>query len=605
MNKYFSKKHFLIPQNRGAALTMAVLFFVLISIAIVMGSVNPVVRDFNSGSELINSKLSYFTAEAGDEDAIYRTKKGKQISNPEVTTLNGGSVSVTVADIDSSNKEITSNSTIYSLARNVKTVLNAGVGSDFAYGAQVGEGGLVMNNNSSVEGTGGAAGNVYSNGPISGSNGTSITGSATVATSVVLDKQSTVCNQDNIVGQTNPSIDFAQSFVPSDSKPIYKVSLYIKRVGSSNPPTAYVRIVSDNAGSPSTTSLSSATLPVALVTTSYGWVDVTFASPYTVTAGQKYWLILDATQNSNYYWTWCSDSNNGSGNGLGKYKQTWSTSGSWTQITGDLNIKTYLGAGPGTINAVSVGGNAYANTITNSTITGTPYCQTGSGNNKACNTSQADPAPLNMPISQGNIDQWKTDAAAGGTITGNCGDSGVAGCNASSGTLSLGPKKIVGNLTLTNGHTLNLTGVIYVTGTVNISNNGVIKCDIAFGADSCVLIADGSIDVSNNGAVNGSGQAGSYVLMVSTIQGCNGSGGTGCASGSSGINLGNNINGGIFYTSNSMINISNNAEIKAVVGYKLNLSNNVEIKYEQGVANTNFASGPGGGWNVKSWNEVQ
>ncbi|MBI5816965.1 MAG: hypothetical protein HZB09_00905 [Candidatus Yonathbacteria bacterium] len=589
------------PRDRGAALTLAVLFFVLISIAIVMGSVNPVVRDFNSGSELINSKLSYFTAEAGDEDAIYRVKKGKQISNPEVTTLNGGSVSVAVADIDSSNKEVTSNSTVYSLVRNVKTVLNAGVGSDFAYGAQVGEGGLVMGQNSEIEGTGGAVGNVYSNGPIVGSNGAKITGSATVATSLALDNQaqSTVCNQDNIVGQTNPQIDFAQSFVPSDSKPIYKVSLYIKKVGSSNPPTAYVKIVSDNAGSPSTTSLASATLSASLVTTSYGWVDVTFSSPFTVTAGQTYWLLLDAGQSSSKYWVWCSDSNNGLGNGVGKYKQDWTSgSGSWTQITGDLDFKIYLGAGPGTIDNVSVGGNAYANMITNSTITGTPYCQTGSGNNKACNTSQADPAPLNMPLSQGNIDQWETDAATGGTITGDY---------TVSSDVSLGPKKITGDLVMTsNNKTLTVTGVLYVQGNVNVSNGSTIKCDVSFGADSCVLVADGWINPSNNAVLSGSGQSGSYVLMISTVQGCNGGNQLPqCTTANSAIDIGNNATGAIFYTTNSMITLENGVELTSVVGYKLNLNNNAEIKYQLGVANTNFASGPGGGWNVKTWNEVQ
>ena len=201
----------------------------------------------------------------------------------------------------------------------------------------------------------------------------------------------------------------------------------------------------------------------------------------------------------------------------------------------------------------------------------------------------------------------RTDATAGGTITGNCGDSGVAGCViSSSGTLSLGPKKITGNLTVTNGRTLKLTGVIYVVGNISISNNGTVRCDTSFGADSCVIIADGWIDAGNNANFLGSGTAGSYILSVSTIEGCNGGTQTaGCASGNSGANLANNLTGAVFYTSKSMINMANNAELKAVVGYKLNLSNNTEIEYEQGVADANFSSGPGGGWNVKSWKEVQ
>jgi hypothetical protein len=214
---------------------------------------------------------------------------------------------------------------------------------------------------------------------------------------------------------------------------------------------------------------------------------------------------------------------------------------------------------------------------------------------------------MDMPLSDSNIQQFKTDAATGGTITGNCGDSGVAGCVIpGSGTLSLGPKKITGNLIVTNGRTLKLTGVLYVMGNVDISNNGTVRCDASFGADSCVIITDGWIDAGNNANFNGSGTAGSYILGISTIEGCNGGSQTSsCATGNSGINLANNLSGAVFYASKSMVNLANNAELKAVVGYKLNLANNTEIEYEQGVANANFSSGPGGGWNVKSWKEVQ
>lgn len=597
------------PHSHGAALTLAVLFFVIISLAIVLGSVNPVVRDFNTGQELIQSKLSYFTAEAGGEDAFYRLKSGKQISSPELTSLNGGSASVTVVTVSGNEKEITSNGTVSVNARNMKINLNTGVGSDFSYGAQVGEGGLVMNNNSSVEGTGGAVGNIYSNGPIVGASNTTVTGSATVATTIAEDNQarSLVCNADQDVARISPEVDFGQSFVPSDSKPLYKVSIYIKKSGS--PGNQTIRIVADDgSGVPNTTTLASASLQQGLVSGSYGWVDVTFGTPANLVSGQTYWIILDDNgANGSNYWTWCKDSNNGLGNGVAKYRASWNSGSAWSSaITGDLAFKTYLGAGPGTMSSVSVGIDANANTVTGSTVTGNLYCQTGFGNNKACNTSQPDPSPLNMPISDGNIAQWKDDATAGGVITGDCGDGGVAGCNVpDGGSLSIGPKKIVGNLTLTNSRTLNLTGVLYVTGTVNISNNAIVKCDVSFGADSCILVADGSIDINNNGVISGSGQAGSYMLVLSTISGCNGSGGTGCASGSSGINLGNNVTGGIFYTTNSMILISNNVDVKAVVGYKLQLSNNAEIEYEQGVADTTFSSGPGGGWNVKNWSEIQ
>ena len=584
--------------NRGAALTIAVLFFLVISIAIVLGSASPVLRDLKNAQSLIKSKSSYYTSEAGTEDAFYRIKKGKQLSNPEVLSLNGGTVSVATTDVSATEKDIIASGDVLTNNRNVKLTILTGIGADFAYGAQVGDGGLVMGQNSSVVGVGGAVGNIFSNGPIVGANGATVTGDATVATSVTADvqAQSTVCNTDQLIGKTSPQIDYAQSFVPSSTLPLSKISLYVKKVGSPSSPS--MKIVQDNAGSPKTTSVASATLLSGSVTGSYGWIDVSFATPANLIGGDTYWIVMDTGADASNYYVWCSDSNNGLGNGVGKYKSDWTSgSGSWTTITGDLDFKTYLGAGTGSITQVSVNGNAKANIINNSTIGGIAYCQTGSSNNKACNTSQADPTPLNMPLSDANIQQLRDDATAGGTITGNY---------TASGTTSIGPKKITGNLTVTNGATLKLTGVIYVVGNVEVSNNGTLKCDASFGANSCMFVTDGWIDAGNNANFNGSGTAGSYVLGVSDIEGCNGGSQTaGCTVGNSGINLENNLAGAVFYASKSMVNLSNNAQLKAVIGYKLNLANNTAIQYEQGVANANFSSGPGGGWNVKSWKEVQ
>ncbi|MEK7165237.1 MAG: choice-of-anchor R domain-containing protein, partial [Patescibacteria group bacterium] len=441
-----------------------------------------------------------------------------------------------------------------------------------------------------------------------GGNGANVTGNLTVATSVIEDVQarSTVCNQDQIVGQTNPQIDFAQSFIASDSLPLYKISINIKKIGSPSSPT--VRIVNDNSSLPGTNSLASASLSSSLVTSSYGWVDVTFSSPANLVNGQTYWIVLDTSQDNSKYYIWCKDSNNGFGNGVAKYRQVWNSGSAWSStITGDLTFKTYIGGGPGVIDNVDVLGDARSNTITNSTVTGTAYCQTGSGNNKVCDTSQPDPSIANMPISQGNIDQWESDAEAGGVITGNCGDGGVAGCNFSSGnTISLGPKKIVGNLSMDNGKHLIVTGVLHFTGNINISNNSDIKCDVSFGAGSCIIIADGWIDTGNNTTFSGSGQSGSYIMALSTIEGCNG--GTQqpqCGEDNAGIILENNVTGAIFYTTKSMIILENNTNVKEIIGYKVELEQNSFIRYETGLMNANFISGPSGGWNIKSWKEVE
>lgn len=599
-----------IASQKGAALLIAILFFLIISVTIVVGSAGTVIASRKSAQNLIKSKASYFASEAGTEDALYRVKKNKQISNPEITMLNDGTVSVTVNDSGGGEKEIIARADVSSDARNIKTAVSTGEGYDFFYGAQVGEGGLEMNENASVQGAGGATGNVYSNGPVNGASNANITGNLTVATSITEDVQarSLVCNQDQIVGQTNPQIDFAQSFVASDSLPLHKISLYVKKVGS--PPSRTIRIVADNSGSPDNDSLANASLSSSLVTSNYGWVDITFSEPADLISGQTYWIILDTSQDNSKYYVWCKDNNNGFGNGVAKYRQSWDSGSGWSSaITGDLTFRTYLGGGLGLINDVAVLGDARANTITDSNISGIAYCQTGSGNNKSCNTSQPDPSITNMPISQGNIDEWKADAAAGGVITGNCGSGGVAGCNFSSGdTISLGPKKIVGNLIIDGNKNLNLTGVVYLTGNIDIKNSGKIKCDGSFGVSSCIIIADGWIDTDNSATFSGSGQAGSYLMALSTIEGCNGEEGLSWCGGEendAGIILDNNVTGAIFYTTKSMIVLKNNTNVKEIIGYKVKLKQNAIIRYETGLMNVNFTSGPSGGWNIKSWKEVE
>ncbi len=587
-----------INRQSGVAMLISVISFLFISVAIISGLVSPSVREFKIANDLIRSRQSFFLSESGVEDAYYRLKNAKPIGSSELITLNGNTATTTIADSGSNEKTISSLGDVFSRQRRNELVLNTGVGDSFNYGAQAGEGGVEMGQNSRIEGTGGVAGNVYSNGPVTGATGATITGSATVATSIALDNQaqSTVCNQDQIVGQNDPQIDFAQSFVPSESRPLSKVSIYIKKVGSSNPPSTIVRIVSNDGSSPSTLSLASTDLQANLVTGSYGWVDATFSNPAIVNVGQTYWLVLDAGENSNRYWVWCKDSNNGFGNGVGKYKKIWDSNESWSAaITGDLTFKTYLGTGVGIIDKVTVSGNAYANTITDSTVNGTKYCQ-NTNNSPVCNTSQSDPSPLNMPISQGNIDQWKADATAGGVITGDY---------AVLDDIALGPKEITGNLLMnTSNKTLTVNGTLYIRGYIDIGATGtMIKCAASFGSDSCIIVADGWVHLTNNVTFQGSGASGSFLFLLTTLA-CTGIPGTGCTHHDGAIDVHNQASGAIFYAPNGMINLHNGVTLTSATAYKLRLDNTATIRYDQGVTNANFSSGPGGGWNIKSWKEI-
>jgi len=75
------------------------------------------------------------------------------------------------------------------------------------------------------------------------------------------------------------------------------------------------------------------------------------------------------------------------------------------------------------------------------------------------------------------------------------------------------------------------------------------------------------------------------------------------------IHLYNNINvenpQSIIYTLNGLIVVENNAEFVEVTGYAIRLENNTKIVYQEGLINSNFSSGSGGGWEVTSWKETE
>ncbi|MBI3631264.1 MAG: hypothetical protein HY219_00140 [Candidatus Staskawiczbacteria bacterium] len=189
-----------------------------------------------------------------------------------------------------------------------------------------------------------------------------------------------------------------------------------------------------------------------------------------------------------------------------------------------------------------------------------------------------------LPISQSQIDDWKSETANASTITGNF-------TIANNQTQSLGPVKITGDLTISNGATLNITGTVYVVGNIITSSNSKIKLDSSYGSLGGILLSDGIINISNGNTFSGSGQAGSYVLALSTN------------TSDSAISVNNNATGVVLYTNVGGVSIANNVSVVEVTGYKVILANNAEVEYSSGVANIFFSNGPGGGWKIISWEE--
>ncbi len=568
-------------KSHGAAMMIFTLFVFFISMTIIAGISRPAIREFVLGKNILDSKQSYFLSESGVEDAFYRIKNSKQIDASETLVLGDTTVTTTITDVASGEKEIISSGDTGDYQRKMNMTVQQGVGTSFNYGMQSGTGGVTLNNSSKI------IGNVYSNGPITGSG--SVTGTAVSASgaSGTVDQSygTGTPTSDNTFGNATVTEDVAQSFVLTATNYLTTAQIYIKKVGT--PANATVTIRTDNSGKPSSTVRATGTLSSSLVSTSYGWVNITFTSNPQLTAGTTYWLTLDAsTSAGNYY---IVGGGPGYSNGTAKIGRV--SSSTWAQlgVNTDLFFSISTGGLPGSINGITVGlggvGDAQAHSVTSSTVAGTIYCQTGSGNNKACNTSQPDPVTQSFPVSDQNITDWKAEALAGGT-------SGSISLSGSS-TQFIGPKNIVGNVTLSNNAILTVTGTLWITGNVTISNSSRVRLDPSFGATGGVIIIDGTVSTSNSATFAGSGTTGSYIMVVSTN------------TGSSAITISNGAGSVILVAPYGGVVMNNSAGANQVTAKNITLNNNATITYISGLTSSRFSSGPSGSWSVKSWKEVQ
>jgi len=467
-----------------------------------------------------------------------------------------------------------------------KIIVNASLDSDtveFFYGVQVGQGGLSLTNSSGI------IGNVYSNGNIVGANSSYITGDAVVAGGLSDNPQLEwpTQNQDQAFATTSSNRDIAQSFTATSTGQIPKVRVFLGKNGS---PTnnLTVRINADSSGKPSTSSLASTVIPAATVGTIPSWIDATFNSAPTVNNGTKYWVVLDYNTNSaTNYWNWRKDSSNAYANNTGRTTASYSSgSATWVDVGGDLAFQVWIGGSATRIYGMTIGsassGTAQANQFVNTSVHGS------SCPNQYCVVSN--PAQQPLPISDGVIADWKNDAAAGGTYAGNYNLSGFQ-------TANLGPVKIAGNMTISNSARMTVTGTVWVTGNIYLSNTSVTQLDPGYGANSGVIIADGTITVSNSVVIQGSGTAGSYIMLLSDRN----------ATTQTSISVSNGSTAVIYYAGKSWIQFSNTARAKEATAYGITMSNSSTITYESGLANSSFTSGPGGGWIVKrsTWREIR
>jgi Tfp pilus assembly protein PilX len=242
------------------------------------------------------------------------------------------------------------------------------------------------------------------------------------------------------------------------------------------------------------------------------------------------------------------------------------------------------------ISGVHIKGNAMAYSCLSGAIVdgnltyvdgGVATCSVGGVINHQTQEISAQP----LPIPQSQINDWKTEASAS-----LCDSAQVTKLGQNNKSVTLGPCKINGNLTFGNGVTLTLTGTLYVTGNINFGNGDIIKLPSSY-MGGAVFMSDDTITVKNNAEFLGSGQQGSYILVISN------------STSDSAISVQNNTTGAVFYTTNGGLSISNGVSLMEATGYKVIMSPNSTIQYSSGIVNIYFSSGTGGGWKITDWQE--
>jgi len=262
------------------------------------------------------------------------------------------------------------------------------------------------------------------------------------------------------------------------------------------------------------------------------------------------------------------------------------------------NSVTVAGSG-NKIDGLVIGEDALAHICEDSTIGGTlTYVSGGSpGNCTAGETIKSRPNPVDpadFPISQNEIDEWKADAAEGETINNNVLIEDEPNLL---GPVQIGIISEPKNLTVDQGATLTVNGTIYVTGDIHFEENAIIELDSGYGSTSGMIIADGEIVVDNNVVLNGSGEEGSYILILSESNSLD--------PGNPAIFIKNNAIGAIFYADSGLIYLNNNMKAQEITGYKVQIANGAVVEYEIGLASASFSSGTGGGWRVTRWKEIE
>jgi Tfp pilus assembly protein PilX len=154
-------KTLLIQNQKGIAaiyitlLVLTVVFTIAISISILTYNEQKITRN------IVKSSQAYFASEAGIEDILLRVLNTMNWSSSYTLNVGGNTADIVVSDIIGGIRTITSTGDASDRTRKVQAIYRISTDEiSFYYGAQVGEGGMIMGNNARIKG------NIYSNGSV-------------------------------------------------------------------------------------------------------------------------------------------------------------------------------------------------------------------------------------------------------------------------------------------------------------------------------------------------------------------------------------------------------------------------------------------------------
>ena len=160
---------------------------------------------------------------------------------------------------------------------------------------------------------------------------------------------------------------------------------------------------------------------------------------------------------------------------------------------------------------------------------------------------------------------------------------------------TLGPIKIVGNVTFNSGCNVIIKSPVWITGTLTLNSNNVLTLDSSYGETSGVIIvgqdgATGKVILNSNNHLNGTGVGSSLLMVLSTFDSR--------SNNEDAIAVNSNGNTGVYYAGTGIIAPGTGNAFKELTAWKIRLINSSSIDYETGLSSSLFTSGPSGSYSL-------